>query len=110
MLHHPDDTAMPPPPRSTMGLMRTGAPHHGLATAGAPPARRSTTAATAATRCAQPAQSHSRAKDSPLPADGQLSTPSLRAFRSPRESFNPEADNFMRDRGSYQNEAAHPVR
>ena len=29
---------------------------------------------------------------------------------SPRESYNPEKENFMRDRGSYQNEAAHPAR
>eukprot|EP00218_Dolichomastix_sp_CCMP3274_P015721 CAMPEP_0170142750 /NCGR_PEP_ID=MMETSP0033_2-20121228/8397_1 /TAXON_ID=195969 /ORGANISM="Dolichomastix tenuilepis, Strain CCMP3274" /LENGTH=223 /DNA_ID=CAMNT_0010379121 /DNA_START=67 /DNA_END=738 /DNA_ORIENTATION=- len=28
--------------------------------------------------------------------------------RSPRESYNPELDNFMRDRGSYQCEPPHP--
>ena len=30
--------------------------------------------------------------------------------RSPRESYNPEAENFKRDRGSYQSEIEHPVR
>ena len=29
-------------------------------------------------------------------------------IRSPRESFNPAADNFSRDRGSYQKEPEHP--
>ena len=29
---------------------------------------------------------------------------------SPRESYNPEAENFKRDRGSYQQEMEHPVR
>jgi hypothetical protein len=28
--------------------------------------------------------------------------------RSPRESYNPEAENFSRERGSYQNEPEHP--
>jgi hypothetical protein len=28
--------------------------------------------------------------------------------RSPRESYNPEAENFSRERGSYQNEMEHP--
>ena len=28
--------------------------------------------------------------------------------RSPRESFNPEADAFLRERGSYQNPPEHP--
>jgi len=36
------------------------------------------------------------------------SGPPCLGSRSPRESFNPEAENFMRDRGSYQKEAAHP--
>jgi hypothetical protein len=30
------------------------------------------------------------------------------APRSPRESFNPAAEDFMRERGSYQDPAAHP--
>ena len=30
--------------------------------------------------------------------------------RSPRESYNPEAENFKRERGSYQSEMEHPVR
>jgi hypothetical protein len=29
-------------------------------------------------------------------------------IRSPRESFDPTADNFSRDRGSYQKEPEHP--
>ena len=28
--------------------------------------------------------------------------------RSPRESYNPEAEDFMRERGSYQNPPEHP--
>ena len=28
--------------------------------------------------------------------------------RSPRESYNPEADGFTRERGSYQNPPEHP--
>lgn len=28
--------------------------------------------------------------------------------RSPRQSFNPEADNFLRERGSYQTPMEHP--
>lgn len=28
--------------------------------------------------------------------------------RSPRESFNPQAESFLRERGSYQNEPEHP--
>ena len=28
--------------------------------------------------------------------------------RSPRESYNPEADGFLRERGSYQNQPEHP--
>lgn len=28
--------------------------------------------------------------------------------RSPRESYNPEAEDFQRDRGSYQNVVSHP--
>ena len=31
-----------------------------------------------------------------------------RECRSPRESYNPEAENFSRERGSYQNEPEHP--
>lgn len=36
------------------------------------------------------------------------SAPPSSGHRSPRESFNPEADTFGRERGSYQNEPEHP--
>jgi len=36
------------------------------------------------------------------------SQPPCLGTRSPRESFDPEADNFLRMRGSYQNEPDHP--
>lgn len=36
------------------------------------------------------------------------SGPPALGTRSPRESYNPEADNFMRERGSYQNHPAAP--
>lgn len=37
-------------------------------------------------------------------------TDRARTLPSPRESYNPEAENFKRDRGSYQSEMEHPVR
>ena len=36
------------------------------------------------------------------------SGPEALGIRSPRESFDPAAENFSRDRGSYQNEPEHP--
>lgn len=36
------------------------------------------------------------------------SGPPALGTRSPRESYNPEADNFMRQRGSYKSELEHP--
>ena len=36
------------------------------------------------------------------------SGPPALGSRSPRESINPEADAFLRERGSYQTEMAHP--
>jgi len=36
------------------------------------------------------------------------SAPLAQGARSPRESYNPEAENFARDRGSYQNPPEHP--
>lgn len=36
------------------------------------------------------------------------SGPPALGSRSPRESFNPEADAFLRERGSYQTEMSHP--
>lgn len=36
------------------------------------------------------------------------SGPEALGTRSPRESFNPEAEAFLRERGSYQNEPEHP--
>jgi len=36
------------------------------------------------------------------------SGPPALGSRSPRESYDPEADNFLRQRGSYQNEPDHP--
>jgi len=36
------------------------------------------------------------------------SAPAVLGIRSPRESFNPEADGFMRERGNYKNVYAHP--
>ena len=37
------------------------------------------------------------------------SKPEWAGARSPRESYNPEAALFQRNRGSYQDEAQHPV-
>lgn len=36
------------------------------------------------------------------------SAPPALGQRSPRESFNPQAESFLRERGSYQNEPEHP--
>lgn len=41
-------------------------------------------------------------------AKGYGSKPVALGQRSPRESYNIEADGFMRERGSYQQPAEHP--
>ena len=41
-------------------------------------------------------------------AKGYGSKPEALGQRSPRESYNPEADGFLRERGSYQAPPEHP--
>ena len=45
---------------------------------------------------------------SSITARRSMEGPEALGIRSPRESFDPSAENFSRDRGSYQKEPEHP--